>query len=126
MLRGSGQIEESADNIVLIDRPQAHPEWGVFKFSGKFNKESIDGKAELRVSKGRNIGLGTYLVGFDAPKTMFYELDGYKIGDDIAFEDDGVAPVNNKEESDDSKKEEQQDNAQAPFRPAPEEQKLPF
>ena len=39
MLRGSGQIEESADNIVLIDRPEAHPEWGVQSFYGN-TKES--------------------------------------------------------------------------------------
>lgn len=85
MLRGSGQIEESADNIVLIDRPDAHPEWGVKSFYG--NGQPSEGKAELRVCKGRNIGLGTYYVGFDATKTQFYELDGYSIGDDIGYDD---------------------------------------
>lgn len=86
MLRGSGQIEESADNIVLIDRPEAHPEWGVQSFYGN-TKESIEGKAELRVCKGRNIGLGTYYVGFDQQRTQFYELDGYQIGDEIGYDD---------------------------------------
>lgn len=85
MLRGSGQIEESADVVVLIDRPDAHPDWGVKTFLG--GKEDAEGKAELRVCKGRNIGLGTYIVGFDATKTQFYELDGYKIGDEIAYDD---------------------------------------
>ena len=75
MLRGSGQIEESADNVVLIDRPDAHPEWGVKTFYGGGDAA---GKAELRVCKGRNIGLGTYQVGFDPDRTQFYELDGYE------------------------------------------------
>lgn len=84
MLRGSGQIEESADNIVLIDRPDAHPEWGVHTFSGGMDAKGL---AELRVCKGRNIGLGTYYVGFDETKTQFYELDGYRIGDEIGYDD---------------------------------------
>lgn len=85
MLRGSGQIEESADNVILIDRPDAHPEWGVKSFAG--SKESVEGKAELRVCKGRNIGLGKFVVGFDANRTQFYELDGYRIGDEIGYDD---------------------------------------
>lgn len=84
MLRGSGQIEESADNVILIDRPDAHPEWGVRTFHG--GKDS-QGLAEIRVCKGRNIGLGTYVVGFDANRTQFYELDGYRIGDEIGYDD---------------------------------------
>ena len=86
MLRGSGQIEESADIIVLIDRPEAHPEWGVQSYKG--NNTDIHGTAELRVCKGRNIGLGTYYVGFDAQRTTFYELDGYAIGDEIGYDGD--------------------------------------
>lgn len=96
MLRGSGQIEESADNIVLIDRPDAHPEWGVQSFHGG---KSAAGMAELRVCKGRNIGLGLYYVGFESVRTQFYELDGYKIGDDIGYDDgSGRAPVVEKKE----------------------------
>lgn len=90
MLRGSGQIEESADNIVLIDRPDAHPEWGVSAFGGGKNAAGL---AELRVCKGRNIGLGTYYVGFDANRTQFYELDGYKIGDEIGYDDGKVVGI---------------------------------
>ena len=76
MLRGSGQIEESADIIVLIDRPAAHPEWGVSSF--QYNKHvDITGHAELRVVKGRNIGTGASFVGFDDTRFLFYEEDGY-------------------------------------------------
>ena len=118
MLRGSGQIEESADNIVLIDRPDAHPEWKVESFYGG---SSCEGKAELRVCKGRNIGLGVYYVGFDAVKTQFYELDGYKIGDEIGYDDGttiSITPAQQKEEV-----EKVEDDK--PFEP-PTETKLPF
>lgn len=72
MLRGSGQIEESADNIILIDRPDAHPDWGVTSFK---NNKTIDvhGKAEINVVKGRNIGTGCYYVNFDDSRFVFYE-----------------------------------------------------
>lgn len=72
MLRGSGQIEESADNIILIDRPDAHPDWGVTSFK---NNKTIDvhGKAEINVGKGRNIGTGCYYVNFDDSRFVFYE-----------------------------------------------------
>lgn len=99
MLRGSGGLEESADNVVLIDRPEAHPEWGVHSFYNN-NSESIEGKAELRVCKGRNIGLGTYYVGFDAQRTQFYELDGYRIGDEIGYDDGNGTPFSRTERDD--------------------------
>jgi len=92
MLRGSGQIEESADVIVLIDRPEAHPEWGVNSYYGN-PSVSIEGTAELKVCKGRNIGLGRYYVGFDATRTTFYELDGYQIGDEIGYDGEVTEPV---------------------------------
>ena len=82
MLRGSGQIEESADNIVLIDRPDAHPEWGVNRFQGNSTLDVKD-KAELRVTKGRNIGTGTYYVGFDPTRFVFHELDNYDPNESI-------------------------------------------
>lgn len=75
MLRGSGQIEESADNVVLIDRPAARPEWGVFSYRGYNSNVSIRGTAEISVSKGRNVGTGTWIVGFNGDNTRFYDLD---------------------------------------------------
>lgn len=85
MLRGSGQIEESADNIILIDRPDAHLEWGVTKFKGN-NEMDVHGKAELRVSKGRNIGTGVYYVDFDEKRLVFKEPDGCVYGETLAEE----------------------------------------
>lgn len=73
-LRGSGQIAESADNIVLIDRPEAFPDNNV-KYEGDFHEESTHGTAKLIIAKGRGVGLGNALVGFEGRFTRFYELD---------------------------------------------------
>ena len=74
MLRGSGQIEESADNIVLIDRPEAYPDNKVTKYEGEFENEDIHGTAKFILAKGRGVGTGCALVGFDGVNTRFYEL----------------------------------------------------
>ncbi len=74
MLRGSGQIEESADNIVLIDRPEAYPDNNVTKYDGEFKDEDVHGTAKFILAKGRGVGTGCTLVGFDAVNTRFYEL----------------------------------------------------
>lgn len=103
MLRGSGQIEESADNIILIDRPDAHPEWNVTSF--RYDKNvPVKDHAEMRVCKGRNIGLGTWYVVFDPTRFVFYEEDGYRIGDTIGYDGEPAyvepvqEPLNRKEE----------------------------
>lgn len=73
MLRGSGQIEESADNIVLIDRPEAYPDNSV-RYEGDFSDEDTHGTAKLILAKGRGVGTGSELVGFDGRYTQFYEF----------------------------------------------------
>ena len=73
-LRGSGQIEESADNIVLIDRPEAYPNSNI-RYDGDFSDQDTHGTAKLILAKGRGVGVGTSLVGFDGRFTQFYELD---------------------------------------------------
>lgn len=75
MLRGSGQIEESADNVVLIDRPAARPEWGIFSYKGIHANVETKGTAEINVSKGRNIGTSSCIVGFNGDNTRFYDID---------------------------------------------------
>ena len=74
MLRGSGQIEESADNIVLIDRPEAYPDNKVTKYEGEFRDQSIVKTAKLILAKGRGVGIGSKLVGFEAQHTRFFEM----------------------------------------------------
>jgi len=75
MLRGSGQIEESADNVILIDRPAARPEWGIFSYKGKHFNVETKPTAEINVSKGRNIGTDSRIVGFTGWNTRFYDID---------------------------------------------------
>lgn len=73
-LRGSGQIEESADNIVLIDRPESVPN-STIKYEGEFSDQDTHGTAKLILAKGRGVGIGNSLVGFDGRFTQFYDLD---------------------------------------------------
>lgn len=75
MLRGSGQIEESADNIVLIDRPEAYPDNKVTKYAGEYKDSTIHNTAKLILSKGRGVGTGCSLVAFDGKSTTFYEIE---------------------------------------------------
>ena len=74
MLRGSGQIEESADNVVLIDRPEAYPDNKVKKYEGEFKDSSIEGTAKLILAKGRGVGVGCSLVAFSGKYTRFSEI----------------------------------------------------
>jgi replicative DNA helicase len=73
MLRGSGQIEESADNVVLIDRPEAYPDNKVKKYQGDFSNSPIEGTAKLILAKGRGCGTCSTLVAFKAKSTRFEE-----------------------------------------------------
>lgn len=70
MLRGSGQIEESADNIVLIDRPEAYPESNK-GYEGEYAGETTAGTAKLILAKGRGMGTGVDLINFDSAHTYF-------------------------------------------------------
>lgn len=84
-LRGSGQIEESADNIVLIDRPEAYPNNSI-RYEGDFSDQDTHGTAKLILAKGRGVGTGNALVGFDGRFTQFYELDNKpQVEDDTPF-----------------------------------------
>ena len=80
MLRGSGQIEESADNVVLIDRPDAYPDNKVTKYEGEFKDVSVKGTAKLILSKGRGVGTGAELVAFDRFHTRFKKIETVEAG----------------------------------------------
>ena len=75
MLRGSGQIEESADNVVLIDRPDAYPDNKVKKFEGKYSDVPVAGVAKLILSKGRGVGTDSDLVAYDKEHTLFKQIE---------------------------------------------------
>lgn len=69
-LRASGQIEEAADNIILIYRPSVYQR----KYPKPYKDADTIGTAELILAKGRNIGTGICIVGFKPEYTYFYEL----------------------------------------------------
>lgn len=80
MLRGSGQIEESADNVVLIDRPEAYPESKNQKYDGEFKDSPIQGTAKLILAKGRGVGTCCTLVSFKAKETRFEDFKKAEAG----------------------------------------------
>lgn len=75
MLRGSGEIEESADNIILIDRPEAYPNNKVKSYEGSLKGKDTHNTAALILTKGRNVGVSEELIGFEPRYTKFYELN---------------------------------------------------
>lgn len=70
-IRGSGQISEAADVVLLIYRPEFYGK----SYSGMYSKVSTKGTAQIKLAKGRNIGTGDFICGYDAPVTHFYELE---------------------------------------------------
>lgn len=88
MLRGSGQIEESADNIVLIDRPEAYPDNKVTKYEGEFKDCSIHGTAKLILAKGRGVGTGCSLVTFSGVHCEFSDIEKPDGGKHVEHDDD--------------------------------------
>lgn len=68
-LRDSGQIEEAADNIILIYRPDKNN-----KYPEPYANVQTRGTALVMVDKGRNTGTTDFICGFDPHNTLFYPL----------------------------------------------------
>ena len=64
-LRDSGQVEEAADLVIFIHRPEAH---GNEEFD---DGENAEGKAEIIIAKGRNYGTGKFRCEFIKESTTF-------------------------------------------------------
>lgn len=69
-LRGSGQLEEKADVIMLLYRPEVYGK----EYSEPHEKENTQGTAQVKIAKGRNVGTGSFLLGFNENTTNFYDL----------------------------------------------------
>ena len=69
-LRDSGQIEEAADVVMFVYRPEYY---GI----KEYNNEPTEGMAELIIAKGRNYGIGSFTVEFTANITRFRDRDNY-------------------------------------------------
>ena len=75
-LRDSGQIEEAADIVWMIYRPDYYnKKYGEnLSYPYPFSDVETQGTAMILVAKGRNIGDGSFICGFDAERTLFFDL----------------------------------------------------
>lgn len=71
-IRGSGQITEAADVVMLLHRPEYYGRDK--RYPEPFANVSTENTAMIDVAKGRNVGLLKMICGFNAPTTMFYDL----------------------------------------------------
>jgi len=69
-LRESGEIEQAADVVVLVYRPE------YYGINQDDKGNSTDGLAEIIFAKGRNIGTGVLGLRFQRELTKFHEIQG--------------------------------------------------
>ena len=74
-LRDSGQIEEAADVIMLVYRPEASEKKNP-KFPFPFENKDARSAAYIDVAKGRNIGTFQFLTSFNKRLTLFTDYKG--------------------------------------------------
>lgn len=86
-LRSSGQINEAADNTILIYRPEVYGKY----YKEPFQNVPVKNTAQIEVAKGRNIGLTKFIVTFIPEITLFkdyYEdipISNYQHEEDVPF-----------------------------------------
>lgn len=73
-LRDSGQIEEAADNILLIYRPRDGR-----NYPAPFTDVPTQHTALVKMAKGRNVGTTEFICGFKGETTLFYPLEAGKL-----------------------------------------------
>ncbi len=75
-LRGSGQVNEAADTTILIYRPDYYTQtYGKkYRYSRQYANVNTVATALVNVAKGRNTGTYSFICGFNAITTQFYEL----------------------------------------------------
>ncbi|HEY9222332.1 MAG TPA: replicative DNA helicase [Lutibacter sp.] len=72
-LRESGAIEQDADEVVFLYRPEYY---GIIEWDDEdYNRESTKGQAEVIVSKNRNGALGKTRMNFEGRFTLFSDLE---------------------------------------------------
>lgn len=71
-IRGSGQITEASDVVMLLYRPEYYGRDK--KYPEPFANVSTENTAMIDVAKGRNVGTWKMICGFNAPTTQFYDL----------------------------------------------------
>lgn len=73
-LRDSGSIEQDADIVSFIYRPE------YYDILEDENRQSLKGVAEIILAKHRNGSPQTVLLGFKASQVMFYDLESQAAG----------------------------------------------
>ena len=71
-IRGSGQITEAADVVLLLYRPEHYGRDK--KYPEPFVNISTENTAMIDIAKGRSIGTWKFICGFNAETTQFYDL----------------------------------------------------
>ena len=96
-LRGSGQIEEAADMILFVWRPEEYDQ-DFFE-----DGESTNGKAMIILAKGRNVGTMSTITRFDKNTGKFFveSLDDIDNPELPLFPDQFIESSFDKEKSDD-------------------------
>lgn len=69
-LRDSGQIEEAADNVLLLYRILD----GKRQYPDPYENSPTNGTAMVIIGKGRNTGIGQFLCAFDSKLTLYRPL----------------------------------------------------
>lgn len=103
-VRGSAEIADATDTVMFIWRPSVYG-----KTSYKGSNAPVENTAQIIIAKGRNIGVGSFIVGFNPTLTQFYDIPE----EEQAMWGEKETEIKEKEES--------------PFKPPqPEEKALPF
>jgi len=66
-LRESGEIEQAADTVILVYRPE------YYGFEVDEHGNNVKGLAEIIFAKGRNVGIGNIFLFFNNKFTKFEE-----------------------------------------------------
>lgn len=74
-LRGSGEIESNADNVIFVYRPEYYKTEGKnLAYKDRFANVSTHGTAEIIVAKGRNTGTTSFIAAYEKQYTRFSDL----------------------------------------------------
>ena len=71
-LRDSGQVEEAADVVMFVYRPERYKK----DYEEPFANYTPYNTALINVAKGRNIGTMQFIVSFDSTRLLFKDYDG--------------------------------------------------
>lgn len=76
-LRESGAIEQDADQVMFVYRPEYYGdrEFNIDEDPLDVEPRPAEGKATLRIAKNRNGSLGCVIFNFDKQRTLFTETD---------------------------------------------------